>query len=111
MTMNKKLLFFLFFIFGLSVAVKLNSGKDLNCPRYWIDASHVDLGCLLFNATSPLLRIEAETFCGKNLNSAHLVEIFDAYQQDFLVAEAFQSELLTSQSRPWWIGLTGINNP
>ena len=52
-----------------------------------------------------------ELFVEKNLNSAHLVEIFDAYQQDFLVAEAFQSELLTSQSRPWWIGLTGINNP
>ena len=108
MTLHKKLLFFLFFIFGLSVAVKLNSGKDLNCPRYWIDASHVDLGCLLFNATSPLLWIEAENFCGGSGNSAHLVEIFNEYQQDFLVAEALQSELLTGQSRPWWIGLTGI---
>ena len=86
----------------------MNSGKDLNCPRYWIDASHVDLGCLLFNATSPLLWIEAENFCGGSGNSAHLVEIFNEYQQDFLVAEALQSELLTGQSRPWWIGLTGI---
>ena len=108
MTSYQKLLFLISIIFGLLVVVELKSGKDLNCPRYWIDASHVNLGCLLFNATSPLLWIEAENFCGGSGNSAHLVEIFDEYQQDFLVAEALQSELLTGQSRPWWIGLTGI---
>ena len=58
------------------------------CPRYWVDATHLNLGCLLFNATSAMSWIEAQNFCGSTNSStgkiAHLVEIFTAEQQDFL---------------------------
>ena len=44
------------------------------CPRYWVDATHLNLGCLLFNGST-------NSSTGK---IAHLVEIFTAEQQGFL---------------------------
>merc|ERR1712156_960920 len=55
------------------------------CPKYWVDATHVDMGCLLFNATEAMSWHAAQSFCkSEPAYSSHLVEIFNQDQQDFL---------------------------
>merc|ERR1712210_121631 len=43
-------------------------------------------------------------------NSAHLVEIFNQEQQDFMVMKAFEAESFTLSEREWWIGMTDDNS-
>ena len=74
-------------------------------------------GCLLFNATEAMSWHEAQSFCNsiscpnsEEPNSAHLVEIFNQEQQDFMVMKAFEAESFTLSEREWWIGMTDDNS-
>ena len=78
---------------------------SLRCPKYWTDATRVDLGCLLFDVSSAKSWLDSEDFCGRNY-SAHLVEIFNEEQQEYMMMKAFELELITGRNRKWWIGLT-----
>ena len=88
-------LFCLFFVFVAS----------LRCPKYWTDATRVNLGCLLFDVSTEKSWLDSENFCGKNF-SAHLVEIFNEEQQEYIMMKAFELELITGKARYWWLGLT-----
>jgi len=79
------------------------------CPTYWNDATHMNLGCILFNATSKMSWHDAQKVC-KESSSSHLVEIFSQEQQDYLTMKAFEAELLTGTEQDWWIGLTDDNS-
>ena len=76
----------------------------LECPHGWIDAKHVNLGCLYFEKDNVYSWFVAKTFC-ENLNS-HLVEIFDSTQQTFLKQKLLEFD----KSFVWWIGLTDSPN-
>ena len=75
------------------------------CPKYWTDATRVNLGCLLFDVSSDKSWLDSEDVCGKNY-SAHLVEIFNEEQQEYIMMKAFELELITGNARWWWLGLT-----
>merc|ERR1711872_607490 len=60
--------------------------KDNPCPPHWIQATWVDMGCLLFNSTTPLTTHEASSYCQKQEN-AILVEIQTEEQLDFLIMQ------------------------
>ena len=77
----------------------------LRCPKHWTDATRLDLGCLLFDVSSAKTWLDSEDFCGGNY-SAHLVEIFNEEQQEYMEMKAFELELITGKARNWWIGLT-----
>jgi len=79
-----------------------------NCPKLWADASHMNLGCLLFNATTPMSWHAAQDLCKES--SSHLVEIFTPEQQEFMVMKAFEAHGITGMEREWWIGLTDANS-
>ena len=75
------------------------------CPQHWTDATHVNLGCLLFNVTNPGSWLEGQDSCAKNHNS-HLVEIYNQEHQDYLEMKAYEIELFSGGGRYWWIGLS-----
>ena len=75
------------------------------CPKGWFDATYLNMGCLSLNASQPMAWNEAEDFC-KLFNNSHLVEIFNAEQQAFMVMKLYEFEELTGQKNTWWIGLT-----
>ena len=68
------------------------------CPQSWIDARHVQLGCLLFHQEG-MPWLDASKFC-KNQSNAHLIEIHTEAQFDF-AAEQFKSS-------SWWSGGTDV---
>ena len=86
-----QVLFGIGLVIGSEVEVVKNP-KSL-CPKYWSDATHVNMGCLLYNATTAMTWSEAQKFC--HSENSHLVEIFSQEQQDYAVMKAFESELLT----------------
>jgi len=82
---------------------------ESKCPKYWADATHMNLGCVLFNATTKMSWHDAQNVCQESYSS-HLVEIFSQEQQDFVAMKAFEAELLTGTEQDWWIGLTDDNS-
>ena len=42
---------------------EINDSRSI-CPRYWTDATHMGMGCLLFNATTHMTWTGAQNFCG-----------------------------------------------
>ena len=73
------------------------------CPDDWIDASYMDLGCIMFKGTISMTAPEALEYCVSQYNS-HLVEIFTPIQQEFLRTKAMEIEELSGTKRHWWIG-------
>ena len=55
--------------------------------------------------SQPMAWNEAVDFC-KSVNNSHLVEIFNAEQQEFMVMKLYEFVELTGQENTWWIGLT-----
>merc|ERR1712226_1730243 len=53
------------------------------CPEKWIDASFVDMGCLLFNSTTTMDWESANTYC-QGAPNATLVEIATEMQLAFV---------------------------
>ena len=63
-----------------------------NCPKGWINAQNLNMGCLNFNGTKSMAWNDAQDFCHSlNINS-HLVEIFSEEQQSFMVLQALLYE-------------------
>ena len=82
-----------------------------DCPIFWTDATHVGMGCLYFNTSRPASWIEAQRSCLAAHAGAHLVEILNQEQQDYMVMKAEEIFALTQNNnfvlpRNWWIGLT-----
>ena len=75
---------FLSFIFGKSEAY--------DCLGYpWYDATNIgphSMGCIRFYGTQRMTWIEAEYFCRSE--NAHLVEIYDDWQQKFIHDRAYE---------------------
>merc|ERR1712141_315993 len=59
---------------------------DLDSNIFWINGSHLDLGCIGFVKTE-MISDYAETYCSLR-GYGHLVEIFNQTQQDFIAQEA-----------------------
>ena len=56
-------------MFKLSLFLSVFVSKSIAgnpCPQHWTDATHVDLGCLLFNVTNPSSWLEGQDSCAKN---------------------------------------------
>ena len=98
----------------LSLGLAITNCSD--CPMYWTDATHVGIGCLYFNTSRPTSWIEAQRSCEAAHDEAHLVEIQNQEQQDYMVMKAEEISYLTWTGDPraqnprrlrnWWIGLT-----
>ena len=93
----------------LSLGLAITNCSD--CPIYWTDATHVGMGCLYFNVSGPTSWIEGQRSCGAAHAGAHLVEILNQEQQDYMVMKAEEIFELTENEhrgppRNWWIGLT-----
>ena len=98
----------------LSLGLAITNCSD--CPMYWTDATHVGIGCLYFNTSRPTSWIEAQRSCEAAHDEAHLVEILNQEQQDYMVMKAEEISYLTWTGDPraqnprrlrnWWIGLT-----
>ena len=81
----------------------LCSNFILECPYGWIDAKHVNLGCLLLKKEKPMSWNDAKLYCEtQEYENSHLVEIYDSAQQRFLKEMLLQFD----NSLVWWIGLT-----
>ena len=81
------------------------------CPRGWVDASFVDMGCLYFNSTEALASWDdSASMCQMATPNATLVEILTEDQVAFVQMEI---DLLEAHEAPrhWWTGATdvGIN--
>ena len=104
-TMIKQIIF-------ITCALVFSAQADPECPKNWSDASHVEMGCLLFDGTGIMESWEsAQDHCAKSVNrtgtdAAHLVEIFKQDQQDFIAMRLQEYEFATGTKRVWWIGAT-----
>ena len=79
----------------------------LECPYGWIDARHLNFGCLYLSKDVPMNWDDAQHYCEtQEYENSHLVEIYDSMQQTFLQEELLQYK----NSYVWWIGLTGNRN-
>ena len=76
-----------------------------SCDSGWSDGHSVGLGCLKF-AEDPMTYQDANTFCYNH--SAHLVEVHDTDQMDFMVMELQLLETFTGK-RNYWAGGTDMN--
>jgi hypothetical protein len=56
------------------------------CPKHWIQATWVEMGCLLFNSTTAYTWEEANNYC-QDKENASLVEIYTEEQHEFLKME------------------------
>merc|ERR1712179_332267 len=93
----------------LSVAVSSDTAtlsEDTSCPPHWVQASWVDMGCLLFNSTTPLTWLEANIYC-QTMENSYSVEIQTEEQLAFL---QMQLSVLEDHEgkRSWWTGATDI---
>ena len=74
----------------------------LECPVGWIDAKHVNLGCLYFEKNKAMSWTDSRDYCETlDYENSHLVEIYDSTQQRFLKEMLLQFD----KSFTWWIGL------
>ena len=82
------------------------SGDSGPCEPGWVDATDLDLGCLLIGNDYGTFQ-DANTFCYNN--SAHLVEIFTENQMDFMLMQLEFLETVTGRGRAYWAGGTDWN--
>ena len=70
------------------------------CPEKWIDASFVEMGCLLFNSTTTYTWDKANNYCQSHHN-ATLLEILTEMEMAFIQMEA---NVLGDHEgeRDWW---------
>ena len=102
MFINKSLI-----LFTIIFSFLIDLTSSLKCPQNWIDASHMELGCLNFNVTQEVTWTEAQKMCEKNNNNCHLVEIFSQFQQDYISMMGYVIYEYTGVNF-WWIGLTDV---
>ena len=63
-----------------------------DCPKDWIDAQNLKMGCINLNGTKSMAWNDAQDFCHSLNINAHLVEIFSEEQQQFMVLQALLHE-------------------
>merc|ERR1711892_263167 len=80
--------------------------KKNPCPRQWVDATFVDLGCLLLNSNTSYTWEEANIYCQEKEN-ATLIEIKTEEQLEYLQMELFTLEG-HEDSRDWWTAGTDL---
>ena len=85
---------------------KLAKRKSVNetsskCPEKWLDASFMEMGCLLFNNTAAVTWEEAKAICKEDSN-ATLVDIQSEMQLDFLGMELDVIANTEGTSHYWW---------
>jgi hypothetical protein len=77
------------------------------CPDDWLQATFVNMGCLLFNTTTPYNWEEANVFCQEKAGT--LVEIHTAEQLEFLQMELDVLEESLGKFN-WWASGTDIGH-
>ena len=100
-------LFILMTTFIQLYAHKEDAGEN-PCPKFWVQATHVDLGCLLFNSSTTYTWPDANTYCQEQEN-ATLVEILTEEQLELIQMELYVLEN-ESGAHQWWIGGTDMGN-
>ena len=80
--------------------------EDLVCPPHWVQATWVNMGCLLFNSATPLTWLEASSYCQAQ-ERAVLVEILTGEQQAFIMMQLSMLEDHEGEKK-WWVGGTDI---
>ena len=78
-----------------------------NCPDKWLDASFVDMGCLLFNTTQIGTWEEANRLCQMSSNST-LVDITTEVQMGFLQMELDVIANAEGTTHSWWTAGTDL---
>merc|ERR1719369_302420 len=98
-----QLLLFLFISFSSAeVLLKDDAGE---CPEHWVQASWVNMGCLLFNSTKDYNWEQANNYCqseGASLLEVHTEEQFQFLQMQLNVLEDHEG------AKFWWTGGTDI---
>merc|ERR1711973_242804 len=79
--------------------------ENLSCPSGWI-LGPTGIGCVLLQ-TDALTWVEASESCWKNHQQAHLAEIKNEEEKDFL--RTLVSEFPDDTVYGWWIGATDLN--
>ena len=77
-----------------------------SCPDKWVDASFVDMGCLMFYSNSSMTWEEANVYCQES-HKATLVEFGTQEQLDFVRMELEVLEELNGPKN-WWTSGTDI---
>merc|ERR1719500_89196 len=93
----------LFISFSSAEVLFRNDGGE--CPEHWVQASWVDMGCLLFNSTKLYTWEAANNYCQSE--AASLLEIHTEEQFQFL---QMQLNVLEDHegAKVWWTGGTDI---
>merc|ERR1712105_45064 len=73
------------------------------CADGWIQATWVDLGCLLFNTTTKVNWMEANVFC-QGVENGRLVEIQTEEQLEFVQMELDAIDDHETGQLDWWTG-------
>merc|ERR1711973_23575 len=79
--------------------------ENFSCPSGWI-LGPTGMGCVLLQ-TDALTWVEASESCWKNHQQAHLAEIKNEEEKDFL--RTLVSEFPDDTVYGWWIGATDLN--
>ena len=79
-----------------------------SCPVGWLDATYVDMGCVIFSNSTYMTWLEANVYCQRYENG-QLLEIHDELQLDFLLMET-NNFADYDEYRVWWIGGTDIDH-
>merc|ERR1711970_140284 len=111
-TVGRKMEFFkpilasaIFFQLALA-APSVETQKSL-CPKFWVDASSVGLGCLLYNSSTAYDHEHATTYCNTEDN-AILVMIMTQEQKEFITMELFLIENQSGSKKTWWTSATDL---
>ena len=89
-----------------SLLFPMGAPESNPCPNGWVQATFVNLGCLLFNSTVSYTWEEAYKYCYENEN-ATLVEFMTEEQMDFLWME--MNVLAEHESmHHWWSGASDL---
>ena len=87
----------LFFVLSFLTIKAILAIED--CPKDWIDAQNLKMGCINLNGTKSMAWNDAQDFCHSLNINAHLVEIFSEEQQQFMVLQALFHEDMKMKGR------------
>merc|ERR1711936_503648 len=101
------LLYLLFLAYPLIAFAKHEDAENVEppCAPGWLQGPP-GMGCLLMQ-TEALTWVDAAASCWRNYQGAHLVEIKNEEQQEFLRTTV--SEFPDNRVYGWWIGATDLN--
>merc|ERR1711997_1207859 len=104
-TMSSSSCILIFLFLGFVSCEEMSPLTASDCPSGWSDASSVDMGCLLFHSTQPMIWTEAIQYCKRAYTNGSLVEILTPQQLDFLVMDLLFLETQVG-NKLWWTGGT-----